>query len=78
MNPMKHTKTLWSAAASMAALCATSPLHASEADIKIPDLRAVSFLGGSLSGNAVLMAGLVVCVIGLLFGWVQYAQTKKL
>jgi K(+)-stimulated pyrophosphate-energized sodium pump len=75
---MKHTKTLWSAAASMAALCATSPLHASEADIKIPDLRAVSFLGGSLSGNAVLMAGLVVCVIGLLFGWVQYAQTKKL
>jgi K(+)-stimulated pyrophosphate-energized sodium pump len=75
---MKLTKTLWLAAAAAPALCATSPLRASEADIKIPDLRAVSFFDGSLSGNAVLMAGLVVCVIGLLFGWVQYAQTKKL
>jgi K(+)-stimulated pyrophosphate-energized sodium pump len=75
---MKHTKTLWLAAAAASALGLTTSLHASEADIKIPDLRAVSFFDGSLSGNAVLMAGLAVCVIGLLFGWVQYHQTKKL
>jgi len=55
-----------------------SSLRASEADIKIPDLHSVSFLGGSLSGQAVLLAGLVVCVIGALFGVMQYLQTKHL
>jgi hypothetical protein len=36
-----------------------SPALASEADIKIPDLRSVSFLNGALSGMHVLMLGLV-------------------
>jgi K(+)-stimulated pyrophosphate-energized sodium pump len=31
-----------------------------------------------LSGPTVLMAGLVVCAIGILFGWMQYVQTKNL
>ncbi len=53
-------------------------MHASEADIHIPDLSSVSFLGGSLSGMNVLMIGLVVCVLGGIYGWVQYLQTKNL
>jgi K(+)-stimulated pyrophosphate-energized sodium pump len=53
-------------------------LRASEADIKIPDLRTVSFFDGSLSGINVLMIGLVVCVLGTIYGWVQYLQTKNL
>jgi K(+)-stimulated pyrophosphate-energized sodium pump len=52
--------------------------RASESDINIPDLNAVSFMGGALSGSTVLMAGLVVCLIGMAFGWVQYVQTRKL
>ncbi len=73
-----HIKTSlqWGAAA----LAATVPsaLHASEADIRIPDLTQVSFLNGSLSGMTVLMIGLVVCLLGAVYGWLQYVQTTKL
>jgi K(+)-stimulated pyrophosphate-energized sodium pump len=75
---MKLAKTLCLAAASASAFLTTSSLRASEADIKIPDLHTVSFFNGALSGNNVLMIGLVVCLIGGLFGWMQYAQTKSL
>ena len=64
-------------AAALAALV-PSALRASEADIKIPDLTQVTFLNGSLSGTTVLMIGLVVCVLGVLYGWMQYIQTKNL
>ncbi|MSU64676.1 MAG: sodium-translocating pyrophosphatase [Opitutus sp.] len=62
------------------ALAATIPsiLRASEADIKIPDLHGVSFLGGALTGMTVLMIGLVVCALGGVYGWMQYVQTKNL
>jgi K(+)-stimulated pyrophosphate-energized sodium pump len=53
-------------------------LHASEADIRIPDLSKIQFFNGSLSGHAVLMTGLVVCVFGVIYGWMQYLQTKNL
>ncbi len=59
-------------------LVPTAPLRASEASIKIPDLDAVTFMNGALSGHAVLMAGLVVCVLGCLFGLWQYVVTKNL
>ncbi len=55
-----------------------SALHASEADIKIPDLRTVSFFDGSVTGMNVLMIGLVVCMLGVVYGWMQYLQTKNL
>ena len=53
---------------------------ASEAQIELPDLRAVSFRlpGGPLSGLTVLYAGLAVCVLGMLFGLWQYWQTRRL
>src|SRR6478609_6883954 len=51
---------------------------ASEADIKIPDLSIVQFFDGALSGNAVLMIGLAVCVVATIYGWMQYLQTKNL
>jgi K(+)-stimulated pyrophosphate-energized sodium pump len=66
----------WSAAALVAV--APSALRASEADIKIPDLTQVSFFNGALSGMNVLMIGLVVCVLGILYGWLQYIQTRNL
>ncbi|HWA09872.1 MAG TPA: sodium-translocating pyrophosphatase [Opitutaceae bacterium] len=63
-----------------AALAAFAPpaLHASESDIKIPDLTQVSFFNGSLSGTAVLMIGLAVCALGVIYGWMQYIQTRNL
>ncbi|MCX8109204.1 MAG: sodium-translocating pyrophosphatase [Verrucomicrobiae bacterium] len=53
-----------------------SMAFASEADIKIPDLKAATF--GNTSGLLLLYIGLVVCVIGAIFGLVQYIQTKNL
>jgi len=47
-----------------------------EAALQVPDLGQVRFIG--LSGRALLMAGLPVCVLGLLFGLVIFAQLKKL
>ncbi len=66
----------WSAAALAAVVPST--LCASEADIKIPDLSQVTFFNGSLSGMNVLMMGLVVCVLGTIYGWIQYIQTRNL
>src|SRR3954462_4418406 len=64
--------------ATAAAVAIPSVLRASEADINIPNLNAISFFDGSLSGRAVLMIGLVVCAFGVLYGWLQYVQTKNL
>jgi K(+)-stimulated pyrophosphate-energized sodium pump len=73
-------KPLLSLKRSAAALAAFAPLaaRASEADIRIPDLRAITFFGGSVSGTAILMIGLVVCALGTIYGWMQYVQTRKL
>ncbi|HEY0372851.1 MAG TPA: sodium-translocating pyrophosphatase [Thermoanaerobaculia bacterium] len=48
----------------------------SEANLELPDLGSVQFLG--LGGDRLLMGGLVVCVLGLLFGLMMYTQLKAL
>jgi K(+)-stimulated pyrophosphate-energized sodium pump len=75
---MKFPSVRFLGRAAALAACAVPTLRASEADIKIPDLHTVSFLGGRLAGESVLLAGLAVCVIGALFGWWQYLQTRRL
>jgi K(+)-stimulated pyrophosphate-energized sodium pump len=74
---MFSVKTRQVCAAALAALFPNVAL-ASEADLRIPDLSQVSFLGGALSGTAVLLIGLVVCVLGIAYGWMQYVQTRNL
>ena len=37
-----------------------------------------AFLGGSLSGHAILFFGLAVCIAGAVFGIFQYRQTRAL
>ena len=56
----------------------TPMAFAGEADIKIPDLTQVAFIGGSLGGLTILNVGLLICVVGMIFGWFQYIQTKNL
>src|SRR5947209_6404094 len=48
-----------------------------EANLVIPDLSQVTFLGG-IRGRSLLMGGLGVCALGLLFGLVMYSQLKRL
>jgi K(+)-stimulated pyrophosphate-energized sodium pump len=50
--------------------------HGSEADLVLPDFSLVSFRG--ISSDALLLSGLVVCLLGLVFGLVIYAQLKSL
>jgi K(+)-stimulated pyrophosphate-energized sodium pump len=57
-------------------LLSAPALFAGEADIKIPPLDQVRF--GGVSGMAILYAGLVICLIGAAFGWMQYLQTRAL
>lgn len=54
-----------------------SPLMASEADLKIPDLASKTFFG-SLDGRTLLILGLATCVLGLVFGLIEFVRVKKL
>jgi len=58
------------------ALATAKPASASEAELVLPDLGSVSFFG--ISGHNLLFGGLVVCVLGLLFGLVMYLQLKNM
>jgi K(+)-stimulated pyrophosphate-energized sodium pump len=50
--------------------------HASEAELILPDLRQVSFHG--IDGHTLLLFGIIVCVLGLIFGLVIMNQLKNL
>src|ERR1700724_767768 len=47
-----------------------------EANLKLPDLSQVSFLG--IDGHKILMFGLICCVFGLIFGLAIYSKLKNL
>ncbi len=47
-----------------------------EANLKLPDLSQVSFLG--IDGHKLLMVGIVFCLLGLVFGMVIYSRLKNL
>jgi len=59
-------------------LLAAGSAFAGEANIKLPDLTQIAFLNGSLSGMTILNVGLIICLIGMGFGILQYVQTKNL
>ena len=61
----------------LAAFAATASAMAGEADLKLPDVNTVTF-GGDLTGKHLMMGGLVVAVLGALFGLIQYKQTVAL
>jgi K(+)-stimulated pyrophosphate-energized sodium pump len=59
------------------------PVHAEEtggggeASLVLPDLGSVSFLGG-VAGNRLLVGGIVVCLLGLVFGLAMSTHLKNL
>ena len=78
----KAKLSLWSTLLTIGAMffSMTPMAFAGEADIKLPDLSTVLFtiMGNTVGGVTILNWGLVVSVIGLLFGLMQYNQTKNL
>jgi len=49
---------------------------AGEADLTIPDLGSVNFVG--MSGHNLLLFGLIICIGGMIFGFAQFTQIRKL
>ncbi len=55
-----------------------SSAFASEADLNLPDLDSIRFLGGSITGHDLLCWGLLICVLGMAFGGVMFTNLKNL
>ena len=54
--------------------------HGGEANINLPPLHEVTFhpFGVAVKGVHLMYAGLVVCLVGLLFGLMQYKEIKRM
>jgi K(+)-stimulated pyrophosphate-energized sodium pump len=62
---------------SAAAVCAQTAEEAGgEANLKLPDLSSVEFLG--VDGHKLLLFGILFCAFGLIFGLVIYSRLKNL
>jgi K(+)-stimulated pyrophosphate-energized sodium pump len=68
---------LFGRAAALLSLAWCTTARASEANLVLPDLSSVP-LFGQTNGRTLLLAGIVVCAFGLLFGLWQYMQLKRL
>jgi K(+)-stimulated pyrophosphate-energized sodium pump len=70
-NTKKTSKTFVASLCSiLLVLLMPSMAFASEADLKVPSL--------SSSQNSMLYVGLVICLLGMLFGYYQYLRVKKI
>jgi K(+)-stimulated pyrophosphate-energized sodium pump len=65
---------LWGAAAVFAQAPGEAP--GGEANLKLPDLSSVNFLG--IDGHKLLLFGILFCIFGLVFGLVIYTRLKNL
>jgi K(+)-stimulated pyrophosphate-energized sodium pump len=63
-------------AGAIGALAQPSPEAAGEANLRLPDLSQVQFLG--VDGHKLLLIGILFCIFGLLFGLVIYNRLKGL
>lgn len=58
--------------------CLAAPARASDVDLVMPDLNSVKFFGDKIGGGTLLLSGLVIGVLGLIFGLVGAGYLKKL
>ena len=73
----KISKTVFSALLVMLAFTASA--SASEIDLKIPSLDVgYNIFGYSILGSQILLYGLIVCVLGLVFGLFKYLEIKNM
>ncbi|MFA6407597.1 MAG: sodium-translocating pyrophosphatase [Candidatus Paceibacterota bacterium] len=61
----------------MAVAFATSTVHASEAELLLPDFRTVSFLNG-VNGHTLLLWGILISMLGIVFGLFTFVRVKRL
>jgi len=71
--------TAFAAALAPALAVGASGAQASEIDLKIPSLDVgYNIFGWAVSGTQILAFGLVICVLGMLFGWYQFHKIKNM
>jgi K(+)-stimulated pyrophosphate-energized sodium pump len=76
MKRMNIRRVLQTAAVAGVTFCTGAAARANDSNLVLPRLDAVSFHG--ITGQALLTSGLVVCVLGLLFGMVIYNNLRNL
>ncbi len=59
-------------------LSGAATAFAGESELILPDLKSVNFLSNSVNGANLLIWGLLICVLGIVFGMVQYHQLKTM
>jgi len=69
-------RKLFPAIAALVLILLATAANASEAELVIPELAKVSFLG--MNGHNLLLWGLLICVLGIGFSLVQFAQIRNL
>ncbi len=63
----------------LALLLASGSAHASEADLIMPDLNVMyTLFGREVAGTTLLGAGLVVCLLGMAFGLMEFLKIRRL
>ncbi len=75
-GPSRRKLSVLGLMAFLIAILTAMPASASEAELVLPDLGSVSFFG--INGHNLLLGGLVVCVLGMLFGLMMYNQLKNM
>jgi K(+)-stimulated pyrophosphate-energized sodium pump len=63
--------------ASAGAIAGPASEPGGEANLKLPDLSSVRFLGG-IDGHKLLLWGILICILGLVFGLAIYSRLKNL
>src|SRR3989338_7501371 len=53
---------------------------ASEAELHIPDFSSTAFdlFGFSVAGTSILFGGIIIALLGMVFGWYEFIRTKRL
>jgi K(+)-stimulated pyrophosphate-energized sodium pump len=83
VQTLKRRATSWGRTLASAFLCLAacgiaSSAFAGEANLRLPSFDVPLFFDGSTTGSSILMGGLLVCVLGLLFGLSEYRTLKNM
>ena len=80
---LKLRRAAFTIAATITTLALSMPTygqthHGGEASLELPDLSQVTFLNDAINGHNFLLGGIVVCVLGLVFGLAIYMNLQRL
>jgi K(+)-stimulated pyrophosphate-energized sodium pump len=79
MHHLARTAAKHSWLVALGVLCLQGQAFASEAELHIPDLSTTyTIFGSTVAGTTILGAGMVVALLGMVFGLIEFMRIKKL